>query len=121
MWLFFLVCFVIGVVTEAFAQWQQLWAYKKPITRVCNVLIVFTVLFGLISYYLQNSLVLAVILGAVWGVIYEIVNDRWAKGWDFLGNPSWLKGEVAVWGVGLAWGAIPPIAVGLVGLIQKFI
>lgn len=121
MLLYFLVCFLIGVVTESFAQWQKLWAYKKPITRVCNVLIVFTVLFGLISYFLQNNLVWAVILGAVWGVAYEVVNDRYIKGWDFLGNPSWLKGDVAVWGVGLAWGAIPPIAVFLVSVVQRFI
>lgn len=121
MWLFFLVCFVIGVITECFAQWQQLWVYKKPITRVCNVLFVFTVLFGLISYLFKDNLLLAMALGTVWGVSYEVVNDRWTKAWDFLGNPSWLTGQTAVWGVGIAWGLIPLIAVLTVEDIQRTI
>lgn len=119
MWLFMLVCFVIGVVTESFAQWQKLWAYKHPMIRVCNVLVVFTLLFGFMSYHLQNHLLSAVLAGAVWGVVYEVVNDRWVKGWRFLGNPRWLIGPVAVYGVGVAWGAIVPIAVLLITLIAN--
>lgn len=121
MLLYFFVCFVMGIVTETVAQRQKLWAYAHPITRVCNVLFVFTVLFGLISYTLKDTVLWAIIAGAVWGVGYEVVNDRWVKAWRFLGTPSWLIGQTAVWGVGLAWGAIPPIAVLSVNLIQRLI
>lgn len=111
MLVFCLICFVMGVVTEAFAQWQKLWVYKHPMIRVCNVLFVFTLLFGAMSYYLHDNLLLAVIAGVVWGLIYEVVNIRWFNGWSFPGNPSWLKGNVAVYGIGVAWGVIVPIAV----------
>lgn len=111
MLVYFAICFVMGVVTEAFAHWQKLWEYKHPMIRIGNMLFVFTLLFGLLSYYLHDNLVLAVIAGVVWGLIYEVVNIRWLHAWSFPGNPSWLKGNVAVYGVGVSWGAIVPIAV----------
>ena len=113
---YILIAIVLGVMTEALAYALSLWWYRNAWMRIPNVLLVFGVIYGALSWATaQQSLLVQFIPGAAFGLCYEWINDRWLKIWHFPGDPwTWLKGRRAVISVGLAWGFVPPIVVWLV-------
>lgn len=113
------VSLVMGIVTEALAYGLKLWLYRKASLRVLNIVLVFGLIYGGMSWLLADQGVLAqFVAGAGFGLAYEIVNDRWLKAWYFPGGTlTWLRGQPAVIGVGLAWGLVPVIAVALTRML----
>lgn len=106
----YIVCAIaLGVMTEALAYALSLWWYHKAWMRIPNVLVMFGLVYGGLAWVLASKGFLAQLLaGAVIGVAYEIANDRWLKLWHFPGDPwTFLSGQKAVIGVGLAWGLVP--------------
>lgn len=116
----YIICAIaLGVVTEALAYALSLWWYRNAWMRIPNILIVFGLVYGSLSWLVaQQGLVVQFIPGAVIGLLYEFANDRWLKWWQFPGDPwTWLTGQRAVIAVGLAWGFVPPMVVGLVWVL----
>lgn len=113
---YILIALLLGTLTEALAYALSLWWYRNAWMRIPNVLIVFGLVFGALSWLTaQQSLLVQFVPGAVLGLAYEFANDRWLKIWHFPGDPwTWLTGRRAVIGVGLAWGFVPPLVVWLV-------
>lgn len=102
---------VLGLLVEALAYALGLWSYPRAWLRIPNVLLVFGLVYGGLSWGLhgQGALVLFA-AGALLGLAYELANDRWLKFWRFPGDPwTGLKGKPAVLGVGVAWGFVPLI------------
>lgn len=109
----------MGAATEALAYTLMLWLYRAAWLRILNIVLVFGLIYGGLSWLLANQGVLAQFAaGAGFGLAYEIVNDRWLKAWYFTGGTlPWLSGQPAVIGVGLAWGFVPVIAVALTRML----
>jgi hypothetical protein len=110
--LLYIVCAIaLGVITEALAYALSLWWYQKAWLRIPNVLVMFGLVYGgLASVLAAQGFLVQFLAGATIGVAYEVANDRWLKLWYFPGDPwTFLSGQKAVLGVGLAWGAVPLI------------
>lgn len=108
--LIYIVCAMgLGVVTEALAYALSLWWYHKAWMRLPNIIVMFGLVYGSLAWVMAaQSFLLQFLAGAAIGVAYELANDRWLKLWHFPGDPwTFLSGQKAVIGVGLAWGAVP--------------
>jgi hypothetical protein len=111
---YILCAIALGALTEALAYALGLWWYGKAWLRIPNVLLAFGLVCGGIAWALPGPW-LQFAAGAAFGLGYEVANDRWLKLWHFPGDPwTWLKGRPAVVGVGLSWGAVPPLVAWLV-------
>lgn len=113
---YILCAITLGILTEALAYALSLWWYRNAWMRIPNILLVFGLLYGGLSWVLASQgILLQFAAGAGLGLAYEVANDRWLRIWHFPGDPwAWLKGQPAVIGVGLAWGCVPPLVVWLV-------
>lgn len=114
------ICMAMGVVTEWAAARLGLWRYRLPRVRIVNVIVTFGVVYGLLSYLLADGGVLWLFgVGAAVGLVNEAVNEYGFRAWYFPGRSvPWLKGSTAVVLIGLGWGLVPLIAVGLRGLLR---
>ena len=110
---YFIAAVLLGVITEALAYALSLWWYHKAWMRIPNILVVFGLVYGTLSWVTAPwGLLVGFACGAAIGLLYEWVNDRWLKIWHFPGDPwTWLRGRRAVIGVGLAWGFVPLIVI----------
>jgi hypothetical protein len=110
---YLLIGIALGVATEILARAAGLWRYRHAALPLANVALMFGVVHGGLAYALARHGWISVFLaGAAIGVAYEIVNDQVLKAWTFPGTTlPWLRGSVAVFGVGIAWGFVPVIIV----------
>lgn len=111
----------LGVVTEALARLLRLWVYQDWLTPVLNVLLMFGLAFGTLSWILVGHPVLAAFAGAGVGIAYEYANHVVLRLWHFPNDRLlFLHGAPAlVIGVGLAWGAIPPVIIHLADRLER--
>jgi hypothetical protein len=110
---YLLIGIALGVATEILARVAGLWRYRHPALPLANVALMFGVVHGGLAHALaRHGWIWLFLVGAAIGVAYEIVNDRVLKAWTFPGTTlPWLRGQVAVIGVGLAWGLVPVMIV----------
>lgn len=115
---FILIAIALGVATEAVARVGGLWRYRNPWLPVANVVLVFGFVYGGITFALAGRWAWLFVAGAAVGLAYEIANDRVLKAWTFTAERvPWLRGQVAVIGVGIAWGFVPLFITALHGVI----
>ena len=112
---FVAIALVLGIVSEAIAWRLGLWLYNKPAVRYFNIVVTFGLIYGGLSAVLVGEgLAPQFLAGAALGLLNEELNDRYIRAWYFPGvSVPWLKGKTAVVVIGLLWGLVPPIVIGL--------
>lgn len=117
---FVAIALVLGILSEALAWRLGLWLYNLPRVRVFNVLVTFGLIYGGLSYVLaDHGFGMQFLVGAALGLVNEAANDRWFRAWYFPGRSvRWLRGNTAVVVIGLLWGLVPPIVVGVRYLLR---
>ena len=103
---------LVGLLTETIARTGRLWIYRKPITPVINILIMFGLVMGGLSLVvptLGHGPVL--LIAAAIGYGYEQLNFAVLGWWDFPGDRFLIfEGKQAcALSVGVLWGLTPLI------------
>jgi hypothetical protein len=109
---FMLIGVLIGIATELGAWALGLWVYRQPQTPVLNVVVMFGVIMGGVASLVRViGLLPAYWLGFAVGLIYEVLNLRVLKWWDFPGERlAFVRGHTAIILVlAVAWGVVPVV------------
>lgn len=124
MWLYILLGIIVGIIAELLAYTLKLWLYKHALFWVSNVLLMFGVVGGVMSYTAmqQGNLALAVFAMGMLGLVYEVVNIYKLKLWTFPAKTiPWLKGNTAVVATTAAWAGVPVLVATGVMVVGKLL
>ncbi len=103
----------LGVVTETLARLSNAWRYRRAGFVLVNLLVMYGVVQGSLAALVpRRGALVAAALGAMSGLLYEIVNLRWLHWWSFPGQRMvMVRGHVAILAVlTILWGLVPPFA-----------
>ncbi len=109
---FMLIGALIGIAAELGAWALGLWVYRQPQTPVLNIVVMFGVIMGGLASWVRVIGVLPVYwLGFAVGLLYEALNLRVLKWWDFPGERlAFVRGHTAIILVlAVAWGVVPVV------------
>lgn len=108
----YLVCLALGALTESLSHFRKLWSYRRPWSRLTSVLLVFGLLFGVLSSALMDhSPLIRFALGAVAGISYEAANLYVLHIFQFHQPLSRISNRAALALIaGLPWGLLPWLA-----------
>ena len=119
---FMLIGVFIGIATELGAWALGLWVYRQPQTPVLNVVVMFGVIMGGVASLVRVIGVLpAYGLGFAVGLIYEVLNLRVLKWWDFPGERlAFVRGHTAIiLMLAVAWGVVPVVIANAQGALPR--
>lgn len=108
-----LAAMFVGMVAEALARLSNAWRYRRRGFVVVNLLVMYGVIQGsLAASVSRRGILVAAGLGAMAGLLYEIINLRWLHWWSFPGQRMVVvRGHLAILAVlTVLWGLVPPIA-----------
>lgn len=113
-----IACLAIGAVSELVALQLNLWTYRRAWLRGFSVIVVFGLVFGLLSTLVSDQpLLIRFAAGSVVGITYEAANLRWLKFFTFQEPLSLIRSRlVVILTAGIPWGIIPAVASPLGGL-----
>jgi len=112
-WPYALAAIALGLIVELLARMLRLWVYERSWMAGFNVLVVFGLGMGTIASQLpRRGALVALVLGASTGLLYELLNLRVLHWWSFpLQRAGVVRGHAAILALlTLAWGFVPPLA-----------
>lgn len=111
-WPYALTAMVIGLLAEMIARGLRLWVYRSPWFVLVNLILMYGLIMGTIASMVpRRGAIVALLMGALVGLAYEIINLRVLRWWAFPGERMlFLRGHVAIVAVlTVLWGLVPPI------------
>ena len=113
-----IACLAIGAVAELVSHQLNLWTYQRAWLRGFSVIVVFGLVFGLLSTLVSDQpLLIRFAVGSAAGITYEAANLLWLKLFTFQEPLSLIPSRlVVILTAGIPWGVVPAVAPPLGGL-----